>query len=778
MSNSEHNGKHFVIQKGKAICDKGTSFPNFKVTSHEKHYWNDDKGEADYLAVTEDDVQFNPIAIPFGNCSMKNGQPCSFAAVGKWQKPYDKVKVMDKSCLTENSELQCAIGGKIKVMNHGQTTEPTKENFKKADPELLSHIIPFFDFRELVDDLEMKDFEDQSFKEDLQKISKVGLFMTNDTPINEGVILKHNQTIKVKIHTQNMPNELLKISLYEGNQEEGADKNNKIDEVVKAINEKGFLWCEFKLPLDFSKITDAMINNKQEELHEYYVLVECETPNEIEKIILKGKFQKQMGFDPIPKTGRTVSIVQEIKKPIEETILNADCIVQFRPQSNWKGEFGFDWFRVGDTSLDGDTNYETLIGQYYTKVITDPTTTRNSDVNSWTEFFELDPQPTAFASYNKLEALKNLYGNYSYSLENDTSGSPIKKRYYRPFITLFPRKVDPANPKKNIENGLADLQLYLEFKKVNGKEVKPDRIIFEIDGKLADNSHTLISISKHSIDKKDLSKKIELTITCKSKFATDKDINVFAIMLDESGKEKSRQSAGILKIIAPEKQLQKDVVIVRVRTSAGNGRYAGIKEFKRNLRQALILPNIIEKVKTVKGSSEDITLDVRKSTDNYNSIDFNSEFGVTGKNIVNEDGNSINLQNYLKAELERKYPNQFTNHFKLFFLDNVNDYVEEKDDEGNVIRKSSTLGYSNRNTDFGIMFGNHDDSTIGHECLHGLGLPHSFYGSDYIYQALKTDNVMDYSHLEVDKVTKQKSKVLDRVSTWYWQWKKVNSNIN
>lgn len=157
MSNSEHNGKHFVIQKGKAICDKGTSFPNFKVTSHQKHYWNDTDGTEDYLDVTEDDVQFNPIAIPFGNCSLKNGQPCSFTSAGKWQKPYEKVKVMGKSCLTEISELQCSIGGKIKVLNHGQTAEITKQNLKNADAELLSHIIPFFDFREFIDDIEMEE---------------------------------------------------------------------------------------------------------------------------------------------------------------------------------------------------------------------------------------------------------------------------------------------------------------------------------------------------------------------------------------------------------------------------------------------------------------------------------------------------------------------------------------------------------------------------------------------------------------------------------------------
>lgn len=154
MSSSEHNGKHFVIQKGKAMCDKGTSFPNFKVTSHQKHYWNDADGKDDYLAVTEDDLQFNPVAVPFGNCSVKNGQPCSFAPAGKWQKPYNKVKVIEKSCLTEISELQCAIGGKITVMNHGQTVEISKQNLKNADPFIMNEINPFFDFSNFLDELE------------------------------------------------------------------------------------------------------------------------------------------------------------------------------------------------------------------------------------------------------------------------------------------------------------------------------------------------------------------------------------------------------------------------------------------------------------------------------------------------------------------------------------------------------------------------------------------------------------------------------------------------
>lgn len=149
MSNTEHNGKHFVIQKGKAMCDKGTSFPNFKVTSHQKHYWNDADGKEDYLAVTEDDVQFNPVAVPFGNCSVKNGQPCSFAPVGKWEKSREKLKIMEKSALLETSYLMCSVGGKITIQHHGQSVKIGNSNLQRADAELMNQILPGLDLQEI-----------------------------------------------------------------------------------------------------------------------------------------------------------------------------------------------------------------------------------------------------------------------------------------------------------------------------------------------------------------------------------------------------------------------------------------------------------------------------------------------------------------------------------------------------------------------------------------------------------------------------------------------------
>jgi hypothetical protein len=156
---SEHNGKYFVVQKGMCQCNQGFKFPKFKVTSHEKHYWNDKDGEADFLAVTEDDLQLDPAAQPFGQCKLKPSSggylPCAYAPAGKWTKTYEKVKVMGKSSVTELSELMCTTGGKITILKHGQQSEVGQSNVKKADAkeqQIYNPILNFSEFQDSVND--------------------------------------------------------------------------------------------------------------------------------------------------------------------------------------------------------------------------------------------------------------------------------------------------------------------------------------------------------------------------------------------------------------------------------------------------------------------------------------------------------------------------------------------------------------------------------------------------------------------------------------------------
>ncbi|MFK7001447.1 PAAR-like protein [Flavobacterium oreochromis] len=154
-TSSPHEGKHFVVQKGQCQCNQGFQFPSFKVTSQTKHYWNDSEGSSDYLAVTEEDLQLDPPAQPFGQCKLKPTSggylPCSFSAAGKWTKTYDKVKILDKKCVTELSELMCSTGGKITIFKHGQESQTSKEDVAKANPSqqhLYNPIINFEEYQE------------------------------------------------------------------------------------------------------------------------------------------------------------------------------------------------------------------------------------------------------------------------------------------------------------------------------------------------------------------------------------------------------------------------------------------------------------------------------------------------------------------------------------------------------------------------------------------------------------------------------------------------------
>lgn len=169
---------------------------------------------------------------------------------------------------------------------------------------------------------------------DEKKIYSVELFMVDDTPISKEKILKYNQTIKVKVHTKNMPKEFLKLSLYEddakGEGDNFKNEQNKVSEITKRTNEKGFLWHEFRLNADFSKIANAVLDGTSDQHHEYYILVESaengsktsrninvENPTynkvyeggTIEEVVLVRKYKEQIGVDPTPKTGKSASKV-------------------------------------------------------------------------------------------------------------------------------------------------------------------------------------------------------------------------------------------------------------------------------------------------------------------------------------------------------------------------------------------------------------------------------------------------------------------------------------
>ncbi len=138
--------EYFIVDGAKCLCDKGTIPATLKVNSHTKSIFNS-KGN-DKWAATLEDVQFKEGNSCFGNCTVKNNNLCTFSPAGVWQKPFEKVKVMDKKVLVESSFLMCAVGGKISIQHHGQTILLGSNNVQKSDAELLNQVMPGINFEE------------------------------------------------------------------------------------------------------------------------------------------------------------------------------------------------------------------------------------------------------------------------------------------------------------------------------------------------------------------------------------------------------------------------------------------------------------------------------------------------------------------------------------------------------------------------------------------------------------------------------------------------------
>ncbi|WP_449400458.1 M23 family metallopeptidase [Chryseobacterium wanjuense] len=193
-----------------------------------------------------------------------------------------------------------------------------------------------------------------------KKITRVELSKVDNTPIKENTVMKYGQTIKVKVYTYNMPDEMVKLSLYEDDVDGGGhspkNKNNLVAQITKALNKKGFLWHEFKLDADFSKIANAMMDGTHDKLHEYYVVVETaehrsvsknvdvQNPDyikvqtvssgktfdnekvyyggEIKEVVVKGKLKRQYGVNHVVDTGdKVVTVFKPDEKKKEEKCL-------------------------------------------------------------------------------------------------------------------------------------------------------------------------------------------------------------------------------------------------------------------------------------------------------------------------------------------------------------------------------------------------------------------------------------------------------------------------
>jgi len=214
-------------------------------------------------------------------------------------------------------------------------------------------------------------------------------------------------------------------------------------------------------------------------------------------------------------------------------------LVNFRPHNGYKGEYGFDWMRMGDTSKPGDIWYKQILGGY-------PTGT----------FLTSD---TSYVNFGK---------------EFDQETHPIKPKdiYIVPVLSLLPNKS-------------AKFSLKVEVAASNAKKIE---YVYDT---------TLFRLSKVDVSYKTVGKKTlpdDLEITCIKEFAADEYVEVLA---DGQFAGKLKILAN-----NKANRYKADVVFVHIKTDLNKsgkpkkGLSVGENTFlKKYLNQALVKPKIISK---------------------------------------------------------------------------------------------------------------------------------------------------------------------------------------
>ncbi|MEC5396031.1 phage baseplate assembly protein V, partial [Bergeyella sp. RCAD1439] len=383
------------------------------------------------------------------------------------------------------------------------------------------------------------------------------------------------------------------------------------------------------------------------------------------------------------------------------------CLVKFRPHDKWQGEFGFDWLRGGDSGQEGDIWFGNIMGRYYNET---SFSTLFKNTNTWSKFFkkELD-------MYNrKLRSYTNLQINWK-----SIKGKPYL--YPVPILTLLKGHSATFNLKTEIE------------------EV-PKKLTFEFKDKEAEkclklNVKRITGLQK---GKKDFYNYIK--ITCINSFSKQHTLLVKA----------DDKVCGAMKIHpnSPKYIKHIKVIFVRVKTNINGSEvdgkpYNNAEQFlKIHLNQALVTPDIR------------ISSKYLNCTDSFFKAKFCSQ--VDGKYEIT---NSTGLKEYLETKFNEQFgKTHYQNYYKLFFIGEAADWN----------------GFSFPGSKFAVYSASHNEGTIAHEIMHAMGLPHTFASVDeerlkakFTYEALKTNNLMDYSHWNN----------IPRITTYHWQWRQLNPRI-
>lgn len=442
-------------------------------------------------------------------------------------------------------------------------------------------------------------------------------------------------------------------------------------------------------------------------------------------------------------------------------VIDAQATVMFRPTPAWKGEFMFDWMRtgsgtnLGQTSLAGDVDYQTILGTYNNNTVASPFVgdTRDTNRNGVKDLYE-----KLISEYRKFTSLNRL----------DASGASID--YLEPKLSIY---------KNENVDAVAILQLQIEV------IVAPEELILEFENEFFDITvftgaapvvPSLLATPTANVPAtnaparpEDRMKQLQITktvtgastfntmdiqIKCKKTFATAyKEIKAYTIMShpDPANTSKVRKLAGVLKVLpndASKRKIKKivlvnvitDISVTPVKLEKGflvldGGTESGQKTMMRKfLRQSLVDPIF---------SFE--TLDL--STIQYGRDDFNSKFVVGGRlKCYYKNGATVprgwkDLDDYLYTQLKARagVGNKYDNYMRIFYMPQGGfciDANNTQSPQAGFTLAGFTSGSDPKNI---VILNGCDLMTSAHEVYHSLKLPHTWESKNHINPIYNTE---------------------------------------
>lgn len=420
----------------------------------------------------------------------------------------------------------------------------------------------------------------------------------------------------------------------------------------------------------------------------------------------------------------------------KEEEIDPRCIVKFRPADDWKGEYGFDWFRMGDCT-EKTSNSESRLFSSYSNIMQG----------------DFDNNAPRFIASNKYDTFSIKDENGQASHEDIYFVNSNEKKYIVPVISLFYKNEFRLKSKNEWGETKAKVNLLIYANNIS-----------EIDLYCLGNKGEKITISKSVIT--DINNQ-EITIEINRPFDQVVSIKAYAKTSDDIEKKLKGTLSGQLNVRCVCKFVDLILIPVKIRLPGGpisfltslldDAHEDNLLLGEKNIRKLAAQAGLIPRIEIRRFSPESEKIIEKKLNDG---------------GFINKPENSLNCgrHSYDDIEIVKLFEEVFNaqydfleNAYKVFFFG-----VKANDpwDPGEYIGITRKIPSKAANVYKGA-----NSATACHEFLHSMGLRHPS-DSTYNYNVFDqgtTSNIMDYTWGVFGEND------FDRLTLWNCQWNTICS---